>query len=276
MLVSSSDDVCMPYAVDFILHPWYSFCCSAESVAGVHLWLIKILNHLHHFFKSVLPSWKCPYMPAVFICMTSFLVYLFFWLFPLRYLLSLGPKSETLSGQWSISTRKLWRSSSCSLPMSAFWGVEGSVLLNVSLCLLLVFLVFLCLLGFVSLPAGFCFYCLLFFLLFEAGLDKTVNSSKSGSSTQSSLSKLTGLLLSPFCQGQVNKRPHLQVEGTCPMFPSQSPNYLQPGGRNLAPCFLVRTPITQKKHFKRQRIHRQNFFSLKKAMFVDISCPQWY
>lgn len=148
--------------------------------------------------------------------------------------------------------------------------------MNVSLCLLLVFLVFLCLLGFVSRPAGFCFYCLLFFLLFEAGLDKTVNSSKSGSPTQSSLSKLTGLLLSPFCQGQVNKRPHLQVEGTCPMFPSQSPNYLHPGGRNLAPCFLVRTPITQKKHFKRQRIHRQNFFSLKKAMFVDISCPQWY
>lgn len=184
-----------PSLILFLLLSWV--CC----------WSLPLTHQdsqsLTKFFKSVLPAWKFPYTPDVFICITSFLVYLFFWLFPLQCLLSLGPESETLSGQWSISTRKLWKSS-CGLPISAFWGVKGSVLLNVSLCLLLVFLMFLCLLGFVSLPVGFCFYCLLFFLLFEAGLDKTVNSSKNGSPTQSSLSKLTGLLLSSFCQGQVN------------------------------------------------------------------------
>lgn len=98
--------------------------------------------------------------------------------------------------------------------------------MKVSLRLLLVF-VFLCLLGFVSLPVGFCFYRLLFFLPFEDGLDMTVNSSKSGSPTQSSLSKLTGLLLSSLCQGQVNKRLHLREEGTCPVFPSQRTSYLK-------------------------------------------------
>lgn len=80
MLVSSSDDVCMPYAVDFILHPWYSFCCSAESVAGVHLWLIKILNHLHHFLSLYFLAENVPtcllfsyvWRASLFICFSDF------------------------------------------------------------------------------------------------------------------------------------------------------------------------------------------------------------